>query len=315
MLIPPNLLNSNKEPHEYLFCPSEKCFNIPEIKYIYNPLKQDINYKCNCQINEQKMNLQDFLEKTNIICHSCRKIIRNENFFICSDCNNTFDAKCKEEHNQIGQHSNFYLKNNFNNINLCKEHNLPIKFFCEYCNKFICLECFSFHDDNGHSLLQMHKYFSKYAFNQNDCDKIKSTYEKQKDIFDEIKKNNNNLFTSLENDLKIKQKIIDNYEDNKTNYNSNLNIKNLYLINDEKYEILLQNCLATKEEEKNHEKDMNKFLDDILLIFYYTLMILKDKSLADELINTMEQKITYLKTYENQKIFDNNIEDNKNSNF
>ena len=195
MLIHPILLNSNKEPHEYLFCPSEKCFNIPEINYIYNPLKQDIKYKCNCQDNEQKMNLQDFLEKTNIICHSCRKIIREENFFICSDCNNTFDAKCKEGHNQIGQSSKFYSKNNLNNINLCKEHNLQIRCFCEVCNKFICSGCYSFHDDNYHFISQI-KHLEKYAFKQKDFDKIDSAFNKQKDIFDKIKKINDNLITS-----------------------------------------------------------------------------------------------------------------------
>ena len=318
MLIKPIFVNSNKEPHEHLFCPSEKCFNIPEINYIYNPLKQDIKYKCNCQDNEQKMGLQDFLEKTNIICYYCKKIIKEENFFICSNCNNIFDIKCKEKHNQIGKSFNFYTKNknNLNNNILCKEHNSPIKCFCEDCNKLICLKCYSFHDDNGHSILQLSKYFSKFFINQNEFDKLKSTFKKQKDILDEIKKINNDIISSLENDLKIKQKIIDNYDDNKTNNISNINIKNLYLINDEKYEVLLQKILSKKEERQNQEKDIDKFLDEILLIFYYSLMILKDKSFANELINGMEQKIAKFKTSEKQNIDDkNNIKDNKNSNF
>ena len=290
--------------------PSENCTNIPEISYDYNPLKQNVKYKCLCKINEQNMNIQKFLEKSNLNCHYCKEIIKDENFFVCSECHNIFDNNCKKDHNLNSNHSNFSQKNIKNNISLCNEHNSPLKCFCENCNKPICLQCYNFHDDNGHFILQISKNTSKFFINQNEFNNIKSTYEKQKDIFDKIKIINSNIITSLENDLKIKQKIIDNYDDNKNNFNSNINNKNLYLTNNKKYENLLQNLLnSEEEEEQNHEKDINKYLDEILIIFYYSLMILKDKSFADEFINNMKQKIDNLYNEFN------NIKDNKNINY
>ena len=301
--------NSAYEAHEYLFCPSENCINIPEISYSYNPLKHNIKYKCNCQVNEQNINIQEFLEKSNIICHYCKEIIKEENYFVCSDCHNIFDNNCKKDHNQNDNHSNFSEKKIKNHTSLCNEHNFPIKCYCEDCNKLICPQCYDFHDDKGHSILQISKNVSKFFINQNEFDKINSTFNKQKNILEEIKKINNDLISSLENDLKIKQKIIDNYNVNKTNIISNINIKNLYLMNEENYESLFQKILSKKENIQNQEKDIDTFLDEILIIFYYSLMILKDKSLANGLINSMEIKITNLNKAHN------NIKDNKNINF
>ena len=319
MLIHPKLLNSNFQQNEYLFCPSKNCLNIPEIYYSYNPLKQDVQYRCKCQVNDRQlinMNIQEFLEKSNIYCQSCKQIITGENCFICSDCNNIFDNNCIRDHYKNSNHTKFSSKNIQKITNLCKIHNAPFIFRCKNCNELLCLQCVDFHNNNGHSLKQMFKYF----IDSNDFDKINSTFEQQKNILEQIKKINNDLITSLENDLKIKQKIINNYRDNKANYYSNINIKNLYVENDKKYEIIFQNILSKTSEELSHGKDIDKFLDEILLIFYYSLMIIKDKSFVDDLLDNMCQKLCNLKNSVKQDINYNNkiesysnIEKNKNN--
>ena len=162
MLIHPKLLNSNFQQNEYLFCPSKNCLNIPEIYYSYNPIQHDIQYRCKCQVNNEhkiKMNIKEFLEKSNIICQSCKQIITEENFFICSDCNNIFDSNCIKDHNKNSNHTNFSPKNIQKITNLCKIHNSPFIFRCKNCNELLCLQCVDFHNNNGHSLKQMFKYF------------------------------------------------------------------------------------------------------------------------------------------------------------
>ena len=65
-------INLEQQSKIYMFCPSEKCLNVPEIFYSYNPLKNEVQYKCNCNANFDKkinMNLQEFLDKSDLICH------------------------------------------------------------------------------------------------------------------------------------------------------------------------------------------------------------------------------------------------------
>ena len=307
MLKKPILLDSNLEPNEYLFCPSEDCANVPKINYLFNPLKQNIQYECICKNEKQNMNIKEFLDKSNIICHSCKNIIKGENFHICSDCNNIFDHKCKDEH----KHSNFSFKNINQIINFCKADNSPFKCRCENCNESVCLKCYDIHDENGHSLIQMSKYF----LNKNDFDNINNTFIMQKKILNEIKNINNKLISSFENDLKIKQKIINNYQYGKRNYNSILNIRNLNITNNGKYEIKIKNILNKTNSAKNNGNDIDTFLDEILLIFYYSLMINEDKSFSESLVNNIFQKIINLKEYENQNNnqFENNNNDNNNN--
>ena len=79
----------NLESKEYLFCPNENCLNVPEIVYSYNPLKNEVQYKCKCHANynkSMKMSLHEFLEKSNIICYECRKVIKESNFLFCKNC-------------------------------------------------------------------------------------------------------------------------------------------------------------------------------------------------------------------------------------
>ena len=50
-----------------IYCTSGHCPNIPEIKYSYNPLKTEFQYKCQCHNNKiykPNLNLKDFLEKS-----------------------------------------------------------------------------------------------------------------------------------------------------------------------------------------------------------------------------------------------------------
>ena len=77
-------VNLSEQSMDCFFCPADNYLNAPEIFYSYNPLKSEAQYKCNFKGDYNKkitINLQKFLEKSEIICHECKKIITNSNIF------------------------------------------------------------------------------------------------------------------------------------------------------------------------------------------------------------------------------------------
>ena len=91
-----------------------------------------------------------------------------------------------------------------------------------------------------------------------------------------------NLIQSLENDIQIKERIINNYMLFKQDYNSYLNLKNLYMKNNEKYENMLDDILSDKNKFgncSNNKIDLSSFINNLLSIFYYSLMINKSEEI------------------------------------
>ena len=92
----------------------------------------------------------------------------------------------------------------------------------------------------------------------------------------------------------IKERIINNYKNNKNDYNSIINLKNMYIKNKEIYENIIQNFLNQNNENKNYEINMRNeenFIDKYLLPFLYSLMINKEESLNEGLLNLSAKKI------------------------
>ena len=85
------LINLHQQSMDYLFCPSENCLNVPEFFYSYNPIKSEVQYKCNYNANfdnKININLQEFLDKSDLKCHECKKVITDLNFLFCKTCKN-----------------------------------------------------------------------------------------------------------------------------------------------------------------------------------------------------------------------------------
>ena len=305
----------NLESKEYLFCPNENCLNVPEIVYSYNPLKNEVQYKCKCHANynkSMKMPLHEFLEKSNIICYDCRKIIKESNFLFCKKCGNNMHNNCQKNHAINNNHFYFGLFNKNNLLNNCKEHKANFIFRCMNCNESLCGICdLNNHNQKEHTLKQIIGLMDKNSF-----EKMNFILNKQKNILGKIKQINNKLIKQFENDIQIKQKIINNYMDNKANYCSVLNLINLYLKNNENYENYLTNFLKEKEEkqinENNNDTDIDKYTDEILLPFYYSMMINKDELLNEHILNNLENKIKKLKTIKTNYIENQHLSKNNN---
>ena len=293
------LTNLNHNSNNYLLCPTDNCFNVPEILYNFNPLKSEVKYKCNCNANYDKSistNLQVFLEKANIIiCRECNKIIKDTNVFFCKSCKKIIHCNCGNSHNNNYNHSDFETIEKDSLLNCCKYHRSCYIFRCLNCNESLCSKCdLNFHNKENHKLRQI----MDYNINQKELENINYIFEKQKNILEKIKEINNNLIETFENDIKIKQRIINSYIDNIYDYCSKINLKNLYIKNNEKYENIISNILTninSNEEKEKNISDIDNIVDKILLPFYYMMMINKDESINDSLINNMDIKISKLK--------------------
>ena len=207
---------------DFLFCPSENCFNVPIILYLYNPLKNEVLYKCECDPgHEKKLELHEFLEKSCLICLQCRKAINDSNILFCKNCNNLIHFSCQKTHYNNKLHNNFQSTNINNILSFCQEHQECFMFRCMNCNKSLCHKCdLISHDENFHSLKQL----MEFKITKNDFDIINNNFQRQKTIFEKIKNITKNLISNLENDIKMKQKIINNYINNKSNFPTIMNI-------------------------------------------------------------------------------------------
>ena len=277
--------------NKYIFCPSGNCLSIPQINYSYNPLKTKFDYKCKCQKNENnkmKMTLKEFLKSSSHLkCFFCQRELLDDKINYCQDCKIVLDIYCLELHQKL-EHD---VKINENIFNYCLEHGIQYIFRCEECNESLCNNCdLISHNNNLHALNQL----AKISFNPKELNLIKNNFYKQKNYFLKIKDIYNNMIQSLENDIQIKERIINNYILYKYDYNSYLNLKNLYVQNNEKYEKILEDFLTKNEKINNSENEEilgSKYIENLLSILYYSLMINKEENINNSLINDLVKKI------------------------
>ena len=271
---------------KYIYCPSGNCPNIPVINYSNNPLKTEFRYICECMQLGKKMNfnLIDFLEKSSYLyCSKCEKKIQETDVNYCADCKVFLDNICAQYHRKYSHD----IQKNKNIFNFCYAHKNNYMFRCIKCNKSLCAKC----NLNDHFYHEM-KQLSIFPYNQIDIDIIISIFEKQKLLFNKIKSINNDIIQSLENDIQIKERIINNYILNNNNYNCYLNLKNLCIYNNEKYEKIIDNILVNDDKIQSNEKNnYSNYINNYLTILYYSLMINKEETINNSLLKELSNKI------------------------
>ena len=294
----------NNLENNYLFCPENNCLNIPEILYEYSPLSSNVQYFCNMHTNTNEinqMNLSEFIEKSsNIKCYECHIDISKKDIYYCIKCKHVYDYDCFEEHVEKYNHSIIPINKN-NLANNCLEHNNNYIFHCKECNKSLCSLCnLNYHNIERHNLIQI----INAQNSQNDKEKKYNIFQKQKKLLEKIKKFNEKIFESLENDIIIKQRIIVNNNNYKYNFKSIFNFNNIDIENNNIFEELLDDII--NKEEQNQNLDKEGFLSRILAPLYYSLMINKNKKDNEEYFYLMEKLIINLK----EKLIPNNKKEN-----
>ena len=175
----PPLQNEKAQQKKYIYCPSRNCANIPEIKYSYNPLKTEFQYKCECHKNrvcQANLNLQKFLEKSSeIYCSNCNQKILENKVYYCANCKIFLGEKCAKIHKEMLKH----ILLNENIFNICIEHNSRFRLRCTKCNKSLCQYC----DLDEHDIIEeSHRsiLLSDLLLEKNDFDKIKIVFKSKK---------------------------------------------------------------------------------------------------------------------------------------
>jgi hypothetical protein len=137
---------------------------------------------------------------------------------------------------------------------------------------------------------------------QNKRDKIISDFERQKSYFIKIKELYRNIIDSLEYDIFMKQKIIESNQKNKFNFQAINNFNQLEIGNNEKYEQILKKSLENydilkKEDKNNSSKD--SFIDQILSLLFYSLMINHNQDYNNSIIDILKNKINSINANKN----------------
>ena len=285
----------NSANNNLIFCPNNNCLNVPNIKYNYNPLNSNIQYICNYNNANNEIinvNLSEFLEKSsNIKCSECQLNIIDNDLYYCKGCKKIYDYSCFEEHLELTNHNVFSINKN-NIANNCLQHGNRFIFYCSECNKSLCSDCdLNYHNNQRHNLTQI----INSLCNKNYMEKTELIFKKQKKLLERIKKMNEKFIRSLEDDILMKQRIIESNINNKYNYQSISNFNNLNLENDSKFEKLLEKIIEKEDEiEKNNNGTLDNevFVNRVISTFYYSLMINKDKKLNDILIKTLEKLLS-----------------------
>ena len=311
-----NLLSINPPTNNsYLLCPDSNCLNIPEI-LPYSPFDREIFYNCNHHLINKtkngKMEINNFVKNSNrdLRCSFCLKIIdQNEEnyFFYCLDCKKLICNICMINHSSIYKHIKIKRVNHNQLFNYCLEHDNKYIMHCMDCNLSLCKNCdFSSHDEKGHKLIQIR---SLRETNQNFINNNNQTILSRKKILKKMTDCYKIIINSFNNEIFIKEKIIESYKDNISNYQSIHNFNTLNIKNDKYYENLLENQLNDINiENLSDEKNKLSFFNILLSPLLYFIMINSNQSLNESLINIYNNLLSIIK---NEHINTDNNKNNK----
>ena len=246
-IIPQNI---SLKVSDHIICP--RCKFMSEI---------DINnfkiYITNCNNNHSMPGLfmndfitTQYIDESRIICFECKKsekdlLLSSENqpnnLLMCS-CGISVCQSCLETHKEKSIKNNPNKQHNAilyqNKDYFCFEHNIRYTSYCQNCKKNICDKCEDKHInhqiDKFEKILMKDTYVEKIKnMNEELNSKVKMFNEQLNELIILL----NNISTNIQNDLKmflqITNKVINDYNLEKKNYQSIQNMKVIYnTIND-----------------------------------------------------------------------------------
>ena len=218
------------------------------------------------EINDYKFSIYDFqnnhkitdilfdeFEKTQKIdiskiqCYICKKAksnTSNNKFYRCNSCEINLCILCKLKHNKEHKIINYNQKNF-----ICKFHANPYSLYCNTCKKNICIICEKNH--NNHYLLSFENERENIEKLKSQNDKLRKTLDIFKNNIEDIKNIFDKIVFELEEYYKIKQNIINNFNDKELNYEILHNIK---IFNETKIESDLNEIISKDDiEDKFHK--------------------------------------------------------------
>ena len=208
---------------EKIICP--KCKEDIKIKiedYVINL------FDCKNKHDKDNIFLDEFdltqnINISKIICQNCGKYnkgnVHNNIFYKCNSCKKKLCPIFYSNHDKNHKTINYDDKNY-----ICEEHNNKYNAYCEDCKENICTYCEKNH--NEHKIIT----FGKLIPNKNNMNKLLKELEEKKNKLNneinEIIMKLNKVKKNIEKYYNINKNIINNYNEEKINYEILYNINN-----------------------------------------------------------------------------------------
>ena len=221
--------NLNKSKINLIKC--LKCQQIYEISF--DQLSSSVLLYCrNCK-SEKKLDIFSF-EKLikEIKCNLCKKNLNPNSINYCFKCQKSICQQCTKCHSHNEEEINDYIyPSNLINI-ICNIHNKLCYKYCNKCKKNICINCEIESHINHENIIYNEKQISKLIFDKKKSIKSeKERYKKYKDIIedclDSLKKYLDRFILYKEQELKIKEDMVQEFEIFKYDKTMIENINNL----------------------------------------------------------------------------------------
>ena len=192
------------------------------------------------------------IDLSKIICQNCKinnkANVHDNLFYKCNTCNLNLCPLCYSNHDKTHDIIN-YDERNYK----CEEHNKSYKSYCKDCKKNLCVVCEEKNHEK-HSILDYKKLISQKGDLKVFLKHLKKKKNKLKNQISDMIEKLNKLRANFDIFYNISENIINNYNENKMNYEMFNNINNVINI-----DILkdINNII----EEKNIKTKFNKMID------------------------------------------------------
>ena len=221
--------NLNKSKINLIKC--LKCQQIYELSF--DQLSRSVILNCRICKSEKKLDIFSF-EKLikEIKCNLCKKNISPNSVNYCFKCQKSMCQQCTKNHSHNEEEINDYIyPSNLINI-ICNVHNKLCYKYCNKCKKNICLNCEVETHINHENIIYNEKQICKLILDKKKSIKSeKERYKKIRDIIDDcldsLKKYFDRFILYKEQEVKIKEDMIQEFEIFKYDKTMMENINNL----------------------------------------------------------------------------------------
>ena len=211
-----------------------KCLKCQQIyEFSFDQLSSSVLLFCRSCKSEKKLDIFSF-EKVikEIKCNICKKNISQNSVNYCFKCQKTICQHCTKSHLHNEEEINDYIypSNLINTI--CNIHNKLCYKYCKKCQKNICINCEVESHLNHENIIYNEKVICQLIANKRKSIKSeKDRYKKIRDMIDDcldsLKKYFNNFILYKEQELKIKEDMVQEFEIFKYDKTMIENINNL----------------------------------------------------------------------------------------
>ena len=206
-----------------IICPKckEQClisFENFKIKLVGCPNEHIIkNIKLRDFTNTQNINI------STIKCNKCKlekkSNFKNDEFFICLNCQLNLCLLCKNKHD-LNHNIITYDQKNY----LCRIHNEPFFKYCKQCNENICFSC---DEHNNHELLFLVDLKPNIDEKKKILNEIKIYIDSINKTIKEVINKLNRFTEDINKYYEINKRIFENYNVNRMNYQNLKNIQEI----------------------------------------------------------------------------------------